>query len=416
MARHSIHILILTVSLLIGLGMTMLASTSFFTEEGGGEAYVTLWKQAIWVAISVFACVVMALNDYNRWHQWRWWLFGGAIVGLALCYEWHLAQLLGYNPVLAHRVNGATRWIGYGALNLQPSELAKVALIVTMAGWFASHQELAQSFKTGLIKPGLILGIIVLLIGCEVDLGNAAVSTMVGAGIMFVAGTRIRYFLIIGTLAASALFVGIKFAPNRVERVMAIFDLEKFKDGIGLQQWVSWLAFGSGGMEGRGLGEGRMKLSYLPEAHTDFIFPMVGEEFGLWGTVGTVGIFVFLVFSGMCISAYAPNRFGKLLGFGLTFLLGLEALINMGVTTALLPNKGLPLPFVSYGGSSLLAAMIAIGILINIHRQGIHLERDDLPIIRRNNRWTPQLCGRSELTNELQGPVHAPRQHELDGE
>jgi cell division protein FtsW len=172
---------------------------------------------------------------------------------------------------------------------------------------------------------------------------------------------------------------------------MAIFDLEKFKDGIGLQQWVSWLAFGSGGMEGRGLGEGRMKLSYLPEAHTDFIFPMVGEELGLWGVIGTIVAFVVMIFAGMCISAYAPNRFGKLLGFGLTFLLGLEALLNMGVTTALLPNKGLPLPFVSYGGSSLLAAMVAVGILINIHRQGVHLTWDQLPVIRRNRRGTPQL-------------------------
>ncbi len=391
MARHSILILILTVALLVGLGMTMLASTSFFTEEGGGEDYVTLWKQAIWVGISFFVCMVMALIDYNRWYQWRWWLFAGAIVGLALCYEWHLAELLGYKAVLAHRVNGATRWIGFQSLNLQPSELAKIALIMAMAGWFATHQQLEQTFKAGLLKPSLILGVIVLLIGCEVDLGNAAVATMVGAGIMFVAGTRIRYFVILGTLAATALLVGIKFAPNRLERVMAIFDLERFKDGIGLQQWVSWLAFGSGGLEGRGLGEGRMKLSYLPEAHTDFIFPMVGEELGLWGTIGTVVVFVFLVFSGMCISAYAPNRFGKLLGFGLTFLLGLEALINMGVTTALLPNKGLPLPFVSYGGSSLLAAMMAIGILINIHRQGVHLAWDDLPVIRRNKRWTPQL-------------------------
>jgi cell division protein FtsW len=134
-----------------------------------------------------------------------------------------------------------------------------------------------------------------------------------------------------------------------------------------------------------------MKLSYLPEAHTDFIFPMVGEELGLWGVLGTVGAFVVLLFAGMCISSYAPNRFGKLLGFGLTFLLSLEALLNMGVTTALLPNKGLPLPFVSYGGSSLLAAMVVVGILINIHRQGVHLTWDQLPVIRRKRRWTPQL-------------------------
>lgn len=391
MAKRSIILLILMVGLLTGLGITMLASTSFFTEEGGGEEYVTLWKQAVWVGISLAACVVMSLIDYNRWYKWRWWVLGIAAFGLLICYEWYLAQFLGYKPLLAKRVNGAARWIGAGSMTLQPSEFAKIALLMAMAGWFATHQGLERTLQHGLLKPLMILGSIVLLIGCEVDLGNAFVTMVVGAGVMFVAGTRLRYFTVTGLAGFMALLVGIKFAPNRMERVMAVLDLEKYKDGIGLQQWVSWLAFGSGGMEGRGLGEGRMKLSYLPEAHTDFIFPMVGEELGLVGTLSTVAAFVFLVFSGMCISAYAPNRFGKLLGFGLTFLLGLEALLNMGVTTALLPNKGLPLPFVSYGGSSLLAAMAAIGILINIHRQGVHLKWEDLPVIRRSRRWTPQL-------------------------
>lgn len=391
MAKRSIILLILMVGLLTGLGITMLASTSFFTEEGGGEEYVTLWKQAVWVGISLAACVVMSLIDYNRWYKWRWWVLGIAAFGLLICYEWYLAQFLGYKPLLAKRVNGAARWIGAGSMTLQPSEFAKIALLMAMAGWFATHQGLERTLQHGLLKPLMILGSVVLLIGCEVDLGNAFVTMVVGAGVMFVAGTRLRYFTVTGLAGFMALLVGIKFAPNRMERVMAVLDLEKYKDGIGLQQWVSWLAFGSGGMEGRGLGEGRMKLSYLPEAHTDFIFPMVGEELGLVGTLSTVAAFVFLVFSGMCISAYAPNRFGKLLGFGLTFLLGLEALLNMGVTTALLPNKGLPLPFVSYGGSSLLAAMAAIGILINIHRQGVHLKWEDLPVIRRSRRWTPQL-------------------------
>jgi cell division protein FtsW len=391
MAKRSVLCLILSVALLVGLGITMLASTSFFTKEGGGEAYVTVWKQVLWVGLSIAACVVAALIDYNRWYKWRWWVLGISVLGLIICYEWHLSQLLGYKPVLAKRVNGAARWIGVGSMTLQPSELAKIALIMAMAGWFATCQDLERTLKHGLLLPGVILGGVVLLIGGEVDLGNAVVAAAVGAGIMFVAGTRFSFLAAIGGFFLAALAVGIKFAPNRFDRVMAIFDLEKYKDGIGLQQWVSWLAFGSGGMEGRGLGEGRMKLSYLPEAHTDFIFPMVGEELGLLGVISTIAAFVVFVFAGMCISAYAPNRFGKLLGFGLTFLLGLEALLNMGVTTALLPNKGLPLPFVSYGGSSLLAAMVAVGILINIHRQGVHLTWSDLPVIRRNHRWTPQL-------------------------
>ena len=391
MAKRSIIFLILAVALLTGLGITMLASTSFFAKEEGAQEYVTVWKQVMWVGMSLVACLVMALIDYNRWYKWRWWVLGIAGVGLLICYEWHLSQILGFKPQLAKRVNGAARWIGIGSMTLQPSELAKIALIMALAGWFATYQDLERTLRHGLIMPGLIIGGVVLMIGGEVDLGNAAVAAAVGTGIMFVAGTRWQYLASIIGAGIAGLIVGIKFAPNRFERVLAVLDLEKYKDGIGLQQWVSWLAFGSGGMEGRGLGEGRMKLSYLPEAHTDFIFPMVGEELGLWGVMGTVAAFVVLIFAGMCISAYAPNRFGKLLGFGLTFLLGLEALLNMGVTTALLPNKGLPLPFVSYGGSSLLAAMVAVGILINIHRQGVHLTWDQLPVIRRNRRWTPQL-------------------------
>lgn len=391
MAKRSVIFLIISVLMLVGLGITMLASTSFFTKEGGGEAYVTVWKQVIWAGLSFTVCIAVALIDYNLWYKWRWPIIAIAVFGLLICYEWHLSQLFGYKAILAHRVNGAARWIGLGSITLQPSELAKLALIICISGWFASWQDLERSFKYGFLLPGTILGLVVLLIGGEVDLGNAFVTASVGAAIMFVAGTRIKYLAAIGLAFAMALAVGIKLAPNRFDRVIAVFDLEKFKDGIGLQQWVSWLAFGSGGVHGRGLGEGRMKLSYLPEAHTDFIFPMVGEELGLWGVMGVALAFIVFVFAGMCIGAYAPNRFGKLLGFGLTFLLGLEALLNMGVTTALLPNKGLPLPFVSYGGSSLLAAMVAVGILINIHRQGVHLTWDQLPVIRRSRRWTPQL-------------------------
>lgn len=392
MAKRSVIFLLLAVMLLVGLGITMLASTSFFSREGG-EDYVTVWRQVFWVVASLLACIVTAMIDYNVWNRWRWWILGISAFGLLLCYEWHLSQLLGYKAVIGTQVNGASRWIrlGLGETRLQPSEFAKIGLIISLAGWFAKHENVAHTIRHGLILPGLILCGIVGLIGGEVDLGNGSVAACVGITLMFIAGTRWQYLAGLAAAAGTVLWMGIKLAPNRFERVMIIFDLEKYKSGLGLQQWVSKLAFGSGGLEGRGLGEGRMKLDYLPEAHTDFIFPMIGEELGFAGTAATVLLFIVLVFSGMCIAAYAPNRFGKLLGFGLTFLLGLEALLNMGVTTALLPNKGLPLPFVSYGGSSLLAAMVAVGILINIHRQGVHLSLDQLPVIRRKRRWTPQL-------------------------
>lgn len=391
MARRSILFLLAAVLLLTGLGITMLASTSFHADEEG-ESYVTVWKQGLWVGGALFAGLITALVDFRILFRFRWWIYGIACFGLLLCFEWHLAQWLGYEAVLAARVNGACRWLKLGfGMQVQPSEFAKIAMIITLAGWYAVHEGAEQGLLKGFLLPGVILIGIVGLIGAEVDLGNGSLTAFVGAGMMFVAGTRIRYLALIGGLFGSALAAGILLAPNRFERVIAIFDLEKYKDGIGLQQWISWLAFGSGGLEGRGLGEGRMKLSYLPEAHTDFIFPMIGEELGLWGGLVTVLLFLIITIAGMSIAAHAPDRFSRLLGFGLTFLLSLEALLNMGVTTALLPNKGLPMPFVSYGGSSLVAAMVAVGILINLHCQGVHLTRDQLPVIRKNRRWTPQL-------------------------
>lgn len=381
MAKRTLILLVLAVCILVALGLTMLASTSYFVEEGRGEEYVTLRRQIISLAIGVGACVTFALIDYNGFLRWRWLILAAAVVGLSLVFV----------PNLGVRINGATRWLGFGSIRLQPSELAKIALVIGLAAWFAKHEPQTKSFLRGFIVPGLLIAAFVGLIGIEVDIGNAALAAIMGAGIMFVAGTRFRYLGITAFAMTAALIAAVVYVPNRMERTIAVYQLEKYKDTWGLQQWISELAMGSGGMSGQGLGGSRMKLFYLPEAHTDFIFPIVGEELGLYGTAGTVLMFIFIVIAGMCIASYAPNRFGKLLGFGLTLLLGLEALLNMGVTTALLPNKGLPLPFVSYGGSSLVAAMIAVGILINIHRQGVHLIWDELPVIRKNRRWTPQI-------------------------
>ncbi len=392
MARRSVFILLAAVLLLTGLGITMLASTSVYSVKAG-EDYVTVWKQCVSAGVALLAGLIAALVDYHVWHRLRWWIYGLACAGLALCFEWHLAKLAGYEPLIGVWKGGAARWLktGLGDMQLQPSEFAKIALIIALAGWFVAHEGKERTFRHGLLLPGLILGGVTGLIGLEVDLGNGSLAIAVGMGILFVAGTRARYLTILGGLGGALLAAGIWLAPKRFERVIAIFDLEKYKDGVGLQQWISWLAFGSGGLDGRGLGEGRMKHSYLPEAHTDFIFPMIGEEIGLWGSLGTLLIFVVIALCGMSIAMHAPDRFGRLLGFGLTLLISLEALLNMGVTTVLLPNKGLPMPFVSYGGSSLVAAMVAVGILVNIHCRSTHSARDQLPLIRRDKRWTPQI-------------------------
>ncbi|MCP5557430.1 MAG: cell division protein FtsW [Verrucomicrobiaceae bacterium] len=385
MARRSSFFLLLSVTLLVILGFTMLASTCYFMEKGGGEGYFNLRKQAFWFGVSVAAMLGLAWTDYNLWAKYWKYAFGGGLVVLVLCLI----------PGIGFEVNGSRRWMGASIggidLRVQPSEFAKILLLVALSAWYGMPDVDPRSTRKGFFIPAAMLAAFVLSIGMEEDLGNGSLTALLGISVMFVAGVRMRWLVLMGTSALSLLAAGIAYFPNRFERVWILSDLEKYKDGLGLQQWISLLAFGSGGIEGRHLGEGRMKLSYLPEAHTDFIFPMVGEELGLWGTAGTVLLFALIVAAGMCIAAYAPNRYGKLLGFGLTTLLGCEALLNMGVTTAMLPNKGLPLPFVSYGGSSLLAAFIAVGILVNIHRQGVHITRGQLPVIRRNSRWTPQI-------------------------
>jgi cell division protein FtsW len=193
-----------------------------------------------------------------------------------------------------------------------------------------------------------------------------------------------------GLIGATLFGCMVRMIPNRWERIIALTDLEKHQQGVGMQQYRSVLAFGAGGVDGMGLGNGLFKMLYLPFAHTDFIFPMVGEELGLGFTLAVVLGFVIIVVCGMSISLHAPDRFGKLLGIGIVSTIAFQGLLNIGVTTAVLPNTGLPLPFVSYGGSNLVACLLGIGILLNIYRQGNHRESDNYPRIVRN-KVTPRL-------------------------
>jgi len=382
MASRSGIILIVCAALLVGLGITMLASTNYYLDpaKGGGETYRNVWGQVKWLVLGVAVLVAAALTNYQRLHHLRWWLFGLTLVAMLAC----LSEIMG------KEVGGARRWLALpGGLGGQPSEFAKIALIIALAAWYSTHQATVKTFRTGAFIPLLIIGALLGAFWLQRDLGNAILIGGVALAVMFTAGTRIWHLMLLFIMGVGGATLAVLAIPNRVARIKAFLD--PTANELSLQQTISKIALGSGGLQGRGLGEGRMKLSYLPEAHTDFIFPMVGEELGFIGTGLTVLTFVILIASGMCIATYAPDRFGKLLGMGLITLLGSEALLNMGVTTALLPNKGLPLPFVSYGGSALLAACLILGILVNIHRQGVCLTRDQLPIIRRKVRWTPQM-------------------------
>lgn len=378
MTRASLFALIAAVSTLVTIGLIMLASTSYFEDELAGSSYATLKQQCFWLVVSVILCTLMAGTDYNIWYRFRWWIYGLTTFGLVLCFV----------PLLSESVNGASRWVslkklGLPAAHLQPSEFAKITAAVLLAGWYARYEPQTREFKAGFLVPGLLAVTMIGLIGAEVDLGNAALIGSMSFALMFVAGVRLKFLIPLVLAGVGGLIFVVQMMPNRVSRILAFLDLEKHKEDFGLQQWRALFSFGSGGWLGMGLGYGRQKYGYLPEAHTDFAFPMIGEELGLLGTGTVVLMFFTLAVSGVWIALHAPNRFGRLLAFGIVLMLSMEALMNMGVTTAMLPNKGLPLPFVSYGGSSLLAAMMGVGILLNIHRQSHMVTKNDLLEVRR---------------------------------
>jgi cell division protein FtsW len=284
-----------------------------------------------------------------------------ALVTLVFCFVPHFGM----------RINGSRRWVSLGPMTFQPSEIAKVAVIFFLAAWFAAREKESRNLLQGFVIPFAIVSTAMALIVAEVDLGTTALIGATMFTVMFVAGTHpaLLGLLSLGGLGG-ILFVATHMS-ERMARLAAFMDPERFKDDAGLQQMQALIAWGSGGMEGLGLGNGRQKMLYLPYAHTDFIFPMIGEELGLRVSLLVVFLFVVVIVCGLTIALHARDRFGLLLASGIVALLGWQAAINIGVTTSLLPNKGMPLPFISYGGSNLIVALFAVGVLINIYRQGV---------------------------------------------
>ncbi|MFI0347841.1 MAG: FtsW/RodA/SpoVE family cell cycle protein [Chthoniobacterales bacterium] len=365
MQRNSIYLLLLSVVALVALGIVMLFSTSAFAQDSHGDIYYFVKRQLLWLGIGLVACVVTSLTDYHLWQRTWKICFGVALVLLALCFVPHLGM----------RINGSWRWLNVRVAVFQPSELGKIAAVFFMAAWFSREKIKTDpnNFFQTLLLPLALLALPMGLIAAEVDLGTTTLIGTTALAMMFVGGTRgIYLFPMLGGGIAGLLGI-IHLIPERAARMMTFLHPESDKLGKGLQQWQALIAFGSGGIEGLGLGEGRQKMLYLPYAHTDFIFPMIGEELGLRATWLVIFCYLLILLCGGLIAANAQDRFGKLLALGLLFLISLQALVNIGMTISLLPNKGMPLPFISYGGSNLAACLFMVGILVNIHRSGIPL-------------------------------------------
>ena len=365
MPRRTAYILILSVMSLLAIGVVMLLSTGAFARDSHGDMYYFLKRQTMWLFIGAAAMVTMAMVDYRWWARMWPWLYGAAVVLLLLCFV----------PPIGMKINGAWRWINLGVVSFQPSEIGKVAVLVFLAWWYHRYEAESKEFLRGFVYPLAVAGVVMGLIVLEVDLGATALIGVTTLAVMFVAGTGLRWLAPLLLTGLAGLAFAIFTIKERLARFLAFLDPEKFRLEEGLQQWQAMLAFGAGGVSGVGLGEGRQKMLYLPYAHTDFIFPMIGEELGLRFTLLTVFCFLLILLAGVLIAMNAKDRFGMLLGFGITIIITLQAAINIGVTTSLLPNKGMPLPFISYGGSNLAVSMMLVGILLNIHRQGRRLPK-----------------------------------------
>ena len=343
---------------LLGLVMVLSASSVVALDSWGSSWYVVS-RQAMWLLVGTTACGVLLRVDYHRWRRLALPALGTSVGLLVLV----LVPGVGVN------VNGSTRWLGYRSFSLQPSELAKLAMLLFIADLLARRAAWMDDLQLTLRPVVVVFGGVAVLLMLQPNLGTTIVLGATVLSLLFVAGTPLlplTGLAAAGAVAATALALG---ASYRRARVLAFLDPWEAYQGSGYQNIQSLVGVASGGLTGAGLGESRAKWGFLPEAHTDFIFAIIGEELGLIGAMVVVLLFVGLCLLGARAALLAPDRFGMLLAAGITVWFGAQAFVNIGAVIGILPITGVPLPFVSYGGSSLLFSMVGAGLLLNVARQ-----------------------------------------------
>jgi cell division protein FtsW len=351
--RWATTILVFCVAALLSLGLVMLYSASMAQQ---GSRYLVM--QLVWGSLGLVACLVTASLDYREIRRY-------AFPALALTL---LLLALVLIPGIGMVKNGARRWFDLRVMSFQPSELAKLSLILALAAYGERFCRQMGTFKRGLLVPGLFIATTLALILKEPDFGTTALLAAVSVVLLLLAGVRWLYVMPPVIAGGIGIAILVFHDPVRMKRILAFLHPEEHRSGVGFQAYQAMLALGSGGWFGLGLGNGRQKLGFVPEHHTDFIFSIIGEELGLIATMGVVVAFIAFILCGLYIARRARDTFGLLLGSGITFLIGLQAFINIGVVTSALPNKGLPLPFISYGGSSLLMMLTCVGLLLSVAR------------------------------------------------
>ncbi len=334
------------------------ASSIWAVQSGHPGSYFAL-RQLLGAVLGMVLLLVTARIDYHMWQQYAWPLLGVVVVLLVV-------PLLPFTRAIAPEVNGARRWITVGPATLQPSELAKLAAVAWTAMLAVKKGPLVREFKRGLLPFVVVLVPIAMLILLEPDLSTAAVTVLLAGLVLFAAGARIGHFLLLGIVMLPLLWHEIVSAQYRLARMVSFLSSGGDVAESNWQIQQSLIGIGAGRVLGVGFGEGLQKLGYLPYAYSDFIFSTIGEEWGFFGVALVIALLGLYLGLGFRVARTAADPFGKLLATGLTAMIGIAALLHIGVTLAIVPTTGIPLPFISYGRSSLLVSLVATGIIINI--------------------------------------------------
>ncbi|OGR84296.1 MAG: cell division protein FtsW [Elusimicrobia bacterium RIFCSPLOWO2_01_FULL_54_10] len=359
MKEKSVPDLLLITVLLIFLGLgliTVYSSSAIYAYEKYGNEKYFLWRQIAWAAIGLAAAAFFTLTDHRKIQKW----VNPILLTTLACLIFVL--------LVGKEVGGARRWIKIAGIGFQPSEFAKLAVIFFVASYCDRKKSKLENFRKGILPLLLVVAAVCGLILLQPDFGTAFLIFLTCMTMIFISGGNLKQILILGLVTAPLAAAAVWLEPYRRRRLLAFLNPWENPQGSSYQIVQSILALGSGGLTGVGLGDSHSKLLYLPEPHTDFIFPIFGEEFGLVGSWAVIGLFGVLATLGFRIAARSANLFSSLLAGGITAMILYQAILNIAMVTGCLPPKGFPLPFFSFGGSSLLVTLSAAGILLNISR------------------------------------------------
>lgn len=355
-------LLMLTVALLSFGLVSVYSSSAVMAQSKGVADYYFVVRQMTAAALGLVGLAIAAQIDYRRLRLLAWPLLGAAIAMLVIV-------ILPGTESIAPRLNGARRWLNVGTLQIQPSEVAKLTLIIWTAALAVKKQDKLASLSRGLLPFLAIWSLVLLLIFMEPNLSAACLVLLLSALVAFAGGARIGHFILLGLIGLPLLWAQVDSVAYRMKRIAAFLDPSHDPAGVSYQINQAMIAIGSGGLWGRGFGHGLQKFGYLPEPHNDFILAMIGEEWGFVGVVAVIAAFGAFALTGYRIARQAEDLFGFLLAVGLTNLIVVQALLHIAVNMAVVPTTGFTLPFVSYGGSSVLICLIAVGILVSIARR-----------------------------------------------